>query len=555
MKQWVLKSVDEDQAKKLSAEVGIHPITARVLINRGITTADTAEKFLKPRLAHLPDPKILPNISAAVDRTLLAIERKEKITIYGDYDADGITSTALLTKFFHDIGVDVDNYIPSRLDEGYGLNSQGIDELAERGTKLIITVDCGTNSLTEIAYAKEKGLDLIVTDHHEPAEKYAQAVNPKLDESAKELNSLAGVGVAFYFASALKVALKKDIDLKKYLDLVAIGTVADIVPLNGINRTLTSFGIAKLRSTENIGIKALCASAATDISRIDAYGIAFRIAPRINAGGRMGDQYLALKLLLTDNNAEAEEIALSLNKFNVKRQSIEEKIVKEAVARIEAAEKRPAVVLASDEWHPGVIGIVASKIAELHRSPCAMISLKDGTGRGSVRGVGNFSVIGAMEYSSKYLNRFGGHRAAAGFEIEEKNIANFADKFNEYTSKNLKDEDRLPKLSLDANLEMKDICERLITELEAIGPYGEGNPKPIFSTEAAQITDNRCVGKNHLKLNITKNSSKVSGIAFGFGDFEIDNKKEYRFAGMPEFNEWNGKRLIQFNVRDIKDQS
>jgi len=562
--KWNIKKPDLELSSRLSKSLDVHPVTAQILVNRGLEKEEDARNFLNPRLKFIPSFKDLPDIDKAIQRILEAIQSKEKIVIYGDYDADGITSAALLTLFFRDIDINVETYIPSRINEGYGLSKKGIDEVKNRGASLIITTDNGSSCPDEISYARDLSIDVIVTDHHEIPEKFPKAVaivNPKKDKNDTRFQGLAGVGVAFYLVTAIRNTLREinffknnEPDVRSYLDLVAIGTIADVMSITGINRILVKNGLEIIKSKPRLGIIALAEASSTEVSDIDSYKIAFRIAPRINASGRLGDQNLALDLLLSNSKTEADELAIALNQLNTKRQSIEKKILAEAEARLTEFNDRSSIVLWSEDWHIGVIGIVASKLAEKYRKPCALISLQGETGRGSIRSINDFNVIDSLEYSSKSLTNFGGHKAAAGFDIDKDKLEEFSKLFEEHISQNLNEEQRLPCFSIESAISLDEINERLVSEIDSLSPFGVGNPKPVLKINPCKAGGKRIVGNNHLKLYLKDKLSSMDAIGFSLGNREVQPGKLYEFAGTPEINEWRGKRQIQLNIKDIKEE-
>jgi len=563
-KKWFLKEVDSATATKLAEAMGIHPVTASILAGRGIQTPDLAGLFLDPKLSTLPSPLDLPDIEVALDRTVQAIQKNEKIAIFGDYDTDGVTSTALLARFFRACDVTVSTYIPNRLREGYGLSREGIESLHNDNVRLIITTDNGTSAHNEIELAKEFGIDVIVTDHHEVSSSLPGAIaviNPKRLASPNPFEDLAGVGVAFYFALALRGRLQTEKiidsagpDLRNLLDLVAVGTVADVAPLTGLNRTLVRRGIDILRQGGLVGFKSLTEAASTDIQTINATGIAFRISPRINAAGRLGNHDLALELLLTDDPIRAQEISTRLNQMNAERQAIEKKILEEAHQMVaEQDAERLSIVLWSENWHPGVIGIVAARLASAYRKPAVMISVENGVGRGSIRSVGKFNVMETLRHCSDLLDNFGGHPAAAGFDVQSELLTTFADRFEDHVGQHLTDDDRRPLLPIDAELDVSNISPQLIRELANLEPFGESNPHPTIATEPCTAVGVRIVGKNHLKLRIQGDMVTLDAIGFGLGDRGVKNGGQYRFAGTPEFNTYNGSTTIQFKIKDIQE--
>lgn len=561
--QWILTPQDGKLADELSRQLNIHPITAKILANRGIKAKEEGQRFLEPKLTYLPDPYLLTDMDRATGRISKAIRDGEKIALFGDYDVDGITSTALLIQFFKDCGVTTDYYIPNRLSEGYGLNKNGIDAIKQNGGSLIITTDNGTNNSKEIEYATSLGIDVVVTDHHEVSESLPPAhaiVNPKRLGKGNPFWELAGVGVAFYLAAALRSKLREEKllkgpepDLKSYLDMVAIGTVADVAPLTGLNRILVKNGIEILKKTASTGLKALAEVAATDLEKINTVSIAFRLAPRINAAGRLGSQNTGIKLLLSEERGEAVEIARTLNRMNAERQALEKKIMSHLDHMTEELDDtRSSIVLWSEKWHPGVIGIAASRLTDIHRKPCALISIEGGAGRGSVRTVGNFNILDTLNHCADVLENYGGHSAAAGFDIDIKNINLFRERFEKHASTHLSEDDRIPTIPLDAEVDIADINTQLVEEMEALAPFGEGNLPPLLATTACTAEDARIVGTNHLKLKIKDHKATLDAIGFNLGATEIDPGKKYLFAGIPQLNEWNGITSIQLNLKDIR---
>lgn len=562
-KRWTIASCDTELVAHLSTALKIHPITATILTLRGITNISTAERFLSPRLSHLPDPFGLLDMEKAIDRTLAAIKKKEKIVVFGDYDADGITSAALLVSFFKECGITAGYYLPNRISEGFGLSKTGIDKIKELGATLIITTDNGSSCHSEIAYAISLGIDVIVTDHHEILETLPPAsavINPKRQGSNPEFSELAGVGVAFYFALALRAKLRrlkhfdlKEPDMKNYLDLVALGTIADVAPLTGINRILVKHGIEVLRKTVRPGLRALASVAATDLAEIDTHGIAFRLAPRINAAGRLGDQNVGIELLLTSSETEAGEIAACLNQMNSERQSIEKKILENTTELMQdLGTARASIVLCSQEWHSGIIGIVASRLSETYRKPCALICVDGNNGRGSVRSVADFNIMETLNSCSHTLKNFGGHKAAAGFDIDTTKIDEFRDSFEAHIVKNLSEDDCTPNIKIDAEVDIGEMNADLVRELDQLSPFGEANHMPVFATKPCAIKNARTVGNNHLKLTIKHKNSFIDAIGFGLAGQDIDTTKKYQLAGTPQFNIWNGNTSIQMKLKDIK---
>jgi single-stranded-DNA-specific exonuclease len=560
---WSIASPDPSLQQELSSALGVHPITAQIMINRGVECAEDGRVHLMPALKSLPDPFLLPDMSVAVDRIARAIRDKENIAIYGDYDVDGITSSALMVCFFRMLGVDVRVYIPNRLREGYGLSVDAINKLKEQGIDLVITVDNGTRSVSEVGIAKDLGLDVVVTDHHEvegPLPEAIAVVNPKRPESEYPHRDLAGCGVAFALTMALRKKLRDEgllpdpePNLKDYLDLVAIGTIADIVPLVGVNRTLTKFGINRMMENPRPGVKSLLKVGGLDPARgLSSGQIAFRIAPRINAAGRMGEAYPALECLIADDQGQADALTGELDRANAERQRVEERILNEALKDdgFKMAEKGHAVVVASPRWHPGVVGIVASKLAETTKKPSAVIACSGGIGKGSVRTSAGVNVMGALSRAADMLDRFGGHEQAAGFTIDVRRIDEFRERFSSACAEFASQKEG-PVLSVDAEVDASNIDDRLVYEISQLGPYGTGNPEPVLCCGDLKVEDASIVGSNHLRLKVSDGRTYFSAIGFGMADLIPDLKSDSLIAFVPQHNEWNGNVSIQLKIKGI----
>jgi single-stranded-DNA-specific exonuclease len=550
----------------LAGQLGISPVTARVLINRGVKTSNEALLFLHPNLTQLHDPFLLADMDKAVARVMEAIGRGERIAIYGDYDTDGVTSTALLVKFFGMIGVETRHYIPHRINEGYGLHRSAVDELHNIGAKLIITVDNGINAVEQVAHAGRLGMDVIITDHHEPVGRLPNAaavVNPKRGDCRFPFKDLAGVGVAFNLVMAVRQGLReagyfkdrKEPRLKELLDIVAIGTIADVVPLVGENRIFVKFGLEEIKKSSNVGVNALKVASGLEQHQINATTIAFRIAPRINAAGRVDDQNLGFRLLVTNNPEEAMDIAQRLNAINSKRQTIEADIIKEAgrlVGEISSFETVLGLVLSKEGWHPGVLGIVAARLAETHKRPVAVIGTSGGVAKGSVRSVGEYNVVEALSKCSDFMESFGGHRHAAGIKMMHDKVEDFARRFNEVVTETLDPRDRIDHMMVDAEVRAEDVTEELIAELELLEPFGEGNPEPTFCLREMKVSDSRIVGEKHLKLKFSDNMVVLEGIGFGMAHHEVETEDVLDVAFVPQRDTWRGAGAVQLKLRDVK---
>ncbi|MFH1874169.1 MAG: single-stranded-DNA-specific exonuclease RecJ [Pseudomonadota bacterium] len=475
--EWFIQPADFTAQQGVSQKFGLHLATAQVLINRGISQPQTIQKFLNPNFQQIPDPFILPDMDQATDRIIKALKQKEKIAIYGDYDVDGLTGTALLCRFFKRLGVEPIVFIPNRLTQGYGLHSSAIKELKAKGVNLLITVDCGTRSLEEVKFAQAAGLDVIITDHHEVDDALPKTIliNPKRADFISEDKELAGCALAYFLLAGLQQKLIKEaafnfkpIDLAKQLDLVALGTVADIVPLIGLNRLFAKLGLEVAQDSENIGVRALIEACGLNGMPLRAVNVAFRLAPRINAAGRLGQAGKALELLTTDNKECAADLALLLNNFNLERQALEKKVLEEALEIIaqKSLASRPAIVVASKNWHPGVVGIVASKLSERYKVPSAVIALDELQGRGSLRTATGLNIVDALGECADLLHHFGGHAQAAGLTIDAANLDVFQERF-ERSCGSLSQQDKALKLKIDAMVDPSALNLKLAKEVEA----------------------------------------------------------------------------------------
>lgn len=562
---WSLRPQYADLKASLASSLGVSEITAQTLINRGITKEKDAKRFLNPDLQHLHDPFLMADMDKGVRRIIRAIKANERVSICGDYDADGVTSTALLIRFFRTLGVEVFYHIPNRLKEGYGIHKSAIDELHGLKTDLIITVDNGINAYEEVEYARGLGIDVVVTDHHEPRDKLPDAVaviNIKRSDSKFPFRQLAGVGVVFNLIMALRQRLREEgffkgrpePRLRDLLDIVAVGTVADVVPLLDENRILVRFGLEELKKSTNKGLNALKLASGLEPHQIDATSIAFRIAPRINAAGRLDDPTLGVRLLITEDSEEAAQIAQRLHELNSKRQSIEEGILKEAEAYIltdEPLMNGLGTVVYKDGWHRGVIGIVAARLAEANRKPTVVISIEGDAAHGSARSVGDYNIIEALTRCSRLLTNFGGHTHAAGVRLEAANVAGFKEEFNKIVSATLKNIDREDSVLIDAELSSEDVTEDLIEELEMMEPFGEGNPEPVFCMRDMKVAGARIVGEKHLKLRMTDNMMVLNAIGFGMGHHNVAEDDILDVAFVPQKDTWRGNGAVQLKLRDI----
>jgi single-stranded-DNA-specific exonuclease len=563
-RRWRLKNPDPLVVEELSLQTGISALHARLLVNRGIATPPQAGEFISPSLAGLSDPFLLKGVEQAVERILLAQSRGETVCIHGDYDVDGVTAVAVLTAFFRAVSIPVCYLIPKRLEDGYGLSREGVDEARLLGAKVLLTVDCGITSLREADYCRETGIDLIITDHHTPGDSIPDAlavINPLQPGCSAPFKKLAGVGLAFKLAVAVRSRLRQagfftdspEPNLKEYLDLVALGTVADLVPLVEENRVIVSYGLQELAVSKRAGIVALkrVADIKDGVSTVD---VGFRLAPRLNAAGRLDDAKRGVELLLTSDPDLAAALADELDAANRERQEIEKEILADALDRLtnDATLKgRTAVVLASDSWHPGVIGIVASRVVERCHRPTILIALQGEEGKGSGRSIPAFHLYNALAASAEQLLKFGGHQQAAGIALREENLAAFYDLFDAYAVENLTPEDLVPEYTVDAEILPEDLGDQLLAVTDSLKPYGMGNPEPLFLLRRVKVISQRLVKDAHLKMTLSSNGRSVDAIGFKLaGKLPAADFIDILFT--PELNVWKGKKMLQLRLRDIR---
>jgi single-stranded-DNA-specific exonuclease len=555
--------VDGHAAAALARELGVPPPVAELLLRRGFDTAERARAFLDPTLDQLHDPFLMRDMEIAVARVEAALSASEKIVVHGDYDVDGITATALLVRYLRWRGAEVEYYIPHRVEDGYGLSLDGVSTLVGRGARLIITCDCGVTAVAEIAAARRAGVDVIVTDHHEPGPELPAAtavLDPKLDDSGYPDGNLAAVGVAFKLCEALEIAAGRSRDtLRNGLDLVALGTIADLVPVTGENRVLIRYGLEVLGRTRNAGLKALLARTELAGERPSAWQVGFVLAPRINAVGRMDAAVRGVELLLSENAEEAERIADTLEEVNSSRQAADRNLLAEALALIEStydASRDRAIVLAGKDWHPGVIGIVASRVVERFHRPTVMIALDaDGRGRGSARSVSGFHLLEALTACAAHLDAFGGHRYAAGLAIRDERVDGFRAAFQGYARERLDARSLLPSLMIDLELPLEAIDAPLYLALGRFGPYGPGNPEPVMAlTEVSARGYPRIVGEDHLKMLVARHGCTLDTIGFNMGTLmqELDlNRGPLTIACRLRENSYLGRSTIQGRLIDV----
>ena len=556
-KKWECYAVDENKVNELVEKFGISGILARILVNKNITQKDEIDLFMNPTRKDFHDPFLMPDMEIIVDRVLQAIEQKEKIMIYGDYDADGITSITVLKSFLEERGLEVASYIPNRLDEGYGLNKTALKKIYDDGYRLIITVDCGISGIDEVDYANSLGMEVLITDHHEPAETLPKAVavvDAKRKDNKYPFNQLAGVGVVFKLIQA--ISIKLDLEEKeylKYLDIVCIGTISDIVPLIDENRVIAKLGLKLIAQTKNIGLKALLE--VIGFKNIDSTTISFGVAPRVNACGRMGDEQVALDLFLEKDYDKAKELAIKLNEYNIERQTIEKSIFDKETEKIEKNEKDKAcIIVGSEGWHHGIIGIVASKVTEMYFKPSILICFEGNDGKGSGRSIPGFDLHDALTECSDYLEKFGGHSMAVGVTVSRDKFELFKNKFEEYAKSH--DVDKIiPVINIDSELSLKNIDIDSVKSLQKLEPYGEANKMPVFMIRNLKINSIRALSEGkHLKLTLKDDGYMINAIGFNMGnlsnEYLIDDKVDV--IGNLDINSFNGNDSIQLILKDIR---
>lgn len=561
VRHWRLKTPDEARISLMAEQLSIPPLAARLLACRGIETVDQGRKFLSGSLADCYDPFLLSGMAQAVERLVTAWRDVEMVCVYGDYDVDGITATSLLIDFFRTVGIACFYHIPNRMEDGYGLAEAGIRTSAAAGARIIVSVDCGITAVAEAELCLSLGIALIITDHHTPGaiipRAYA-AINPHQPGCSFPFKPIAGVGVAFNLMIALRSRLREagafsgeGPNLRQYLDLVALGTVADVVPLSDINRLFVTVGLKELTAGHRPGIVALKKVAGVS-GEVSSFDVGFRLAPRLNACGRLEDATRGVELLLSRTPAEAQALAEELDARNAERQQVEQEILQDACDKLnEVPEECAGIVLASEEWHPGVIGIVASRIVELYHRPTVLVALHDGAGRGSGRSIPGFHLYDALVACSGHLTRFGGHKYAAGLSVAQECLMSFSGEFASVAAAALTEDDLVPEILIDAELTADEVDITLVELLRRLEPFGAGNPSPLFLLREVGVVEQRILKEKHLKLKLRLSNGPVDAIAFNRGDFAVGTKVDIVFT--PEINLWKGRNFLQLKIRDIRN--
>jgi single-stranded-DNA-specific exonuclease len=567
--RWRLREENHDVQRLLVRELGLSPLISRILESRDICDPDNARRYLSPSLRDLHNPFLMQDMNKAVDRLVRAVYNNEKVVVYGDYDADGITSVVVLLLFLRKIHPEVTYHIPDRMTEGYGLNREAVERFHAEGVGLIVTVDCGISDHEPIAYARQQGVDTIILDHHEISgllPDAVAAVNPNRRDCRFPFKHLAAVGIAFNFLIALRGVLRKEgfwkndsyPNLREYLDLVALGTIGDIAPLLDENRIFVKIGLDLISEEKRIGLRALKRISGIEHQVIDSGKASFALIPRINAAGRIASAKDAVELLLSENQDHAEELSRKLDAFNRKRQVMEKAIFHELLEKVgdsfDPGEIGP-LVFSSPDWHPGVIGIVASRLVDRFGRPAILISLKDGIGKGSGRSIADFNIYEGLKRCESLLLSFGGHRYAAGISIREQDIASFAVQLREILRENDPETDFTVSTTIDAQCSLTDINHDLLSQIEQLAPFGSRNPEPILCVRNVSMASPSIVGNNHLRMRINGDGVSRNSIWFSKGQFLQDlSSVILDIVFTPQMNTWNGSSEIQLKMKDIAVQ-
>lgn len=567
MKKWLVNKTNPEYVEYVSRIASVSSAFAQILISRGIKTPHMLDSFLNSDITKLTDPFELPSINIAIDRIKHAKNNRERVLICGDYDADGVTATAIMVEGLHKYGLDVHFFIPNRIAHGYGFDKAGIEKAIKIGAKLIITVDCGISSFDAVSSASSHGIDVIVTDHHEPLRQKKDKekgdfllpdalaiINPKISMHNIELQNLSGAGIAFKLIHAIFGSID---DVHELFDLAAIGTAADVVPVTGDNRIILKEGIKLIQSAQRAGIRALkeASGIRTDFFRTSL--LQYALIPRINAAGRIDDANRVVRLLTTKSDSEAEELAQWLNDLNSKRQDIEESVYNDALRILnneDGSFERGAIVLASEGWHHGVVGIVASRIAEEYYRPVFILSIKDGIAKGSARSIPPFDIYEGLSQCKDTIKSFGGHRQAAGLSLLSSDIEQFRKMISDIIFNTISEDDLIPVLNIDAAVNLSDIKEELINEISRLEPFGYGNEEPVLGTKRLKPIQPRIVGNNHLKVYLRQNGRGMDSIGFSFGNMinMVEDSNLVDIAFLPVINEWEGRKNLQLNLRAIR---
>ncbi len=563
---WETYPCDEPAAQRLAGELHLSEVTARLLCIRGLGDPDAARRFLRPTLDDLGDPFQMAGMEVAVDRLLRAVQQKERIAVHGDYDVDGVTSTVMLRRCLEMLGADVVHFIPDRLRDGYGLQPSALERLHDQGVRIVVSVDCGIRADSAARHAAQLGLDLIITDHHEPDTTLPPAlavINPKRLDCGYPDKHLAGAGVALKLVQALCARSGRSAWLPAFVKMAALGTLADVVPLVGENRILAKFGLEMLsKGPHKVGLRALLDVAGLTGKTLDSFHVGFMLAPRINAAGRMSTPDLAARLLLAGDETMADEargLAEQLDQENQRRQQEEADVVTRARSAVEADPDigaRTILVVAGEGWHRGVIGIVASKLVDVFHRPAIVLSIEEGTAFGSCRSIPGFDMLAALEHVAPRLERFGGHRQAAGLQLEAGRVRELRSAINAYADERIGPDDLRPRLWIDAPLAFRGITPQLAAEIASLAPFGTGNPNPVFRASGVEVVDGpRRLKERHLKMSFRQEGRVLRGVAWRAAErepFVTEHRGGLDLAFSLEQNEWRGERFLELSIADFR---
>ena len=561
--RWIINKTNPEYIAYIARIASVSPMLAQVLFNRGLKTAVQLDAFLNPDISKLADPFALPHLKAAIERIRIAKKNGERVLVHGDYDADGVTATAIMVEGLKEYGLDVHFFIPDRMQHGYGFGAAGLERAEALGTKLIVTVDCGISSFESVAAARSRGIEVIITDHHEPVREKIDdrillpeavaVVNPKAAPCPPEMAHLSGAGVALKVIQGL---FDNDIDvIYKFFDLAAIGTAADVVPVQNDNRTIIREGVKVLQSGQRTGLKALCQTAGIRLDSFKTSSLHYMLIPRINAAGRIANATDVVRLLTTRSEDEALQLAGWMNNLNTRRQEIEESVYNEALKKVNSMDAgEGALVIASEGWHIGVVGIVASKIAQKYYRPVIVLSIDRGVAKGSGRSIPPFDLYEGLTECKDVLTRFGGHKQAAGLSLPSADIEHFRTLFCSKVRERLSEEDFLPVLLIDGAVRISDMSIGLVNELARMEPFGYSNVEPVFGSRGLEVVQSRIVGNNHLKMQLRQNGRKMDSIGFDFGSMlgSVEESGRIDAAFVPTINEWDGGRYLQLNLKAIR---
>ena len=566
-KRWVLREADESVVSLLSEQLKIPPLVARILVHRGLKDPEGARRYLSSSLrSDLPSPFLMAGMEQAAGRLARALERKELICVWGDYDVDGTTGTAALVSFLREAGGEVIYYIPHRIDEGYGLNPEGLKRLSSQGVRLVVSVDCGISNYQEVELAHNMGIDVVIVDHHELPPNLPPAfaiTNPHRPDCSFPDKGLSGAGLAFYLIIGLRAKLREagwfgaseSPDIRRYLDIVTLGTIADMVPLTGVNRVLARRGLTELGGSTRPGVVALKQVARLPPGEISAGQVGFQLGPRINAAGRMDAGLKVVEMLTTESQEVALRIAQELDEHNRERQAMEAQVLEEALSQVDAdplLKERYSIVLGREGWHPGVLGIVASRIVERFHRPTVVIAFSQGAGKGSARSIRGFHMVEGLRCCADFLEKFGGHEYAGGLSIKQEKFPSFLTRFEEIARNSLAPEDLIPVLEIDAELEFSEIGLSLVRHIETLKPFGIGNPEPLFVTKAVEVSERRDFSGGS-RLRLRQGGKSLGAVVFRLEkDFPASPGANIDFVYRITENEWNGSSAVELRIIDCR---